>query len=87
MILDADDESYLPLLRKIKASEILRSGLLCQLCVFLLIDAAYFNRPQIVPVQYGMVKVPLTFGESFVHAVCTGWLNGCFAIAVNLVGD
>ena len=67
MILEADDVSYVPLLRKIKTSEIIRSGPLCQVFVWLLTDAAYYDRTVQVPVQYGMKRVELRLGESFVN--------------------
>ena len=67
MNLDADDESYVPLLRKIKATEIVRSGPMSQLMIWLLTDAAFFDRTETVPIQYGTASVKLSMGESFIN--------------------
>jgi hypothetical protein len=76
MHLDANDESYVPLIRKIKASEIVRSGPLSQLMIFLLADAAYYDRVETVPMGRTTATVSLTLGESFVNTKQLGdYLN------------
>jgi len=67
MNLDAEDESYVPLIRKIKASDIVRSGPKAQLMMWLLTDAAYYDRAETVQTQHGTINVKLTKGESFIN--------------------
>ena len=59
MMFDANDTSFVPLLRKIKASEIVRSGSLSQVWLWLLTDAEYYPRTVRVPVGRGVAVADL----------------------------
>ena len=67
MNLDADDETWVPLIRKIKASEIMRNSAMAHTMLWLLADAAYFDRTETVKAYDKTSTVKLTMGESFVN--------------------